>query len=61
MWDAPIDTQMVEEDTFERAMELVNEKDWTQLKALLDRASSNTAEAIRESLSAEALNNLMKI
>lgn len=58
---APIEVQMVEEQWFETAMQMVEDKNWHDLKAILDRVSDNTAEAIRESLSAADMNSLMSV
>lgn len=52
---------LVAETDFDEAMSLIQKKDYISAKRVLDNTDQNTAEAIRESLSAEDFNNLMSV
>lgn len=56
-----IDEQLVQEQHFEMAMGLVEDKNWKALRELVDHTDSITAEAIKESLSAADMNNFESI
>ena len=47
-----IDNDMVQEQNFETAMQLIEDKDWVALRELVARTDDATAEAILESMSA---------
>ena len=51
--DKPIDEQLVDEQHFEIAMQMVEDKEWLNLSNFLKQVSDGTVEAVRESLNAE--------
>lgn len=56
--DRPIDEALVDEQHFEVAMQMAEDKDWHNLSNFLKQASDATVEAVRESLNAEDAESL---
>lgn len=54
------DLQMIAEDHYEKAMQMVEEKDFATLASFLRFTDDATAEAIRESLNAEDMDRLVE-
>lgn len=56
--DRAIDEQFVDEQHFEIAMQMVEDKEWLNLSNFLKQVSDATEEAVRESLNADDMESL---